>query len=121
MNLDLAYGEQAALEQEEITHGRVSVGTDTQSLFFDLDGNRINIKDVFFVSSLPEVLLRNKFYIDIENGIFAYLDGGGTVVKKQGLSETQMAQLKVNTSIRVSEDEPEEKNNAGDVWLVLEE
>lgn len=120
MSLHFIYGKNTDVSKEEISHGTVSVSTDTGELTFDLDGERINIKDLLFVSAAPEEMIEGKVYINTTDGVFWYLVDGE---KKslQCLTDDQIAMLKSSTNIRVSAEEPEQKNNVGDVWFVVEE
>lgn len=120
MDFHLSYGKKADLSKEEISHGMLSVATDAQELTFDLEGQRISIKDILFVSATPEELIEGKLYANTTDGVFWYL-AGGQKKSFQGLTNEQIEMLKSTTNIRVSAEEPEQKTNVGDVWLVVEE
>lgn len=74
-------GNESSLQSEDINNGIVRVAKDTKSLFFDIDGSRIEITDFISVSDLDTLNnilapISKKFYfVESECLLYKYING----------------------------------------------
>jgi hypothetical protein len=109
--VNYSYGKSTNLSNEPIVEGKVRVTPDSQNLYFDLNGERIHITDILYVDSLPSTLIENKIYVKKDGTMWSVV-GGSTI---------QLAATSTGTNMIVSQNEPVDQKNSGDVWLIVEE
>lgn len=110
--VNFTYGNYEGLSKQPIVDGKIRVTPDTQELFFDLNGERVQITSSIFVDELPNELIAGKVYIKTDGTLWALIDGIITQLVSGGSGG--------GASIYISDVVPESSNN-GDIWFVTSE
>lgn len=97
VKLKFSRGVESALSSTAISEGFARVATDTKSLYFDIDGKRVEITDFIEVASiaaLNDILtpVSKKFYYAIkENLICKYTSNGWATLNSTGTSSKDLS------------------------------
>jgi hypothetical protein len=109
--VSLAYGNLANLSDQPVSEGKIRMTLDSQSLYADLNGKRILFTDILYVDSLPSTLIKNKIYVKSDGTLWSLING----------TVTELAVSAAGTSVEISQNQPTNQTNSGDVWLIVEE